>query len=51
MTNSISRRSVLRGAGVALTLPVLESLAPRVARAQAAAPPKRFVPKIGRAHV
>ena len=44
MTNSISRRSVLRGAGVALTLPVLESLAPRAARAQAAAPPKRFVP-------
>jgi hypothetical protein len=40
----ISRRNVLRGAGVALTLPFLESLAPRQALAQAAAFPKRFVP-------
>jgi hypothetical protein len=37
-----TRRSVLRGAGVALALPWLESLAPRAARAQAA-PPRRFV--------
>jgi hypothetical protein len=35
---------VLRGAGVALALPWLESLAPRGARGQAAAPPLRFVP-------
>src|SRR5882724_9230366 len=40
----ISRRSVLRGAGVALTLPFMESLVPREARAQAATFPKRFVP-------
>ncbi len=44
MKNTISRRSVLRGAGVALALPVFESLIPRVARAQMVAPPKRFVP-------
>ncbi|HKP58993.1 MAG TPA: DUF1552 domain-containing protein [Polyangiales bacterium] len=38
----ISRRSVLRGAGVCLALPLLESLAPRsVVRAQAAT--KRFI--------
>ncbi len=37
-----SRRAVLRGAGVALALPFLESLAPRRALAQAA-PPTRFV--------
>jgi len=40
----ISRRNVLRGAGVALTLPFMESLVPRDARAQAATFPKRFVP-------
>jgi hypothetical protein len=34
---------VLRGAGVALALPWLESLAPRAARGQAAAPPRTFV--------
>ncbi len=39
----ISRRNVLRGAGVTLALPWLESLAPRVARAQALAPRRRFV--------
>lgn len=38
----VSRRAVLRGAGVALALPWLESLA-RPARAQAAPPIKRFV--------
>ena len=38
-----SRRHVLRGAGVALTLPFLESLAPRSARAQAVTPRRRFV--------
>ena len=42
-SRGISRRAVLRGAGVALTLPWLESLA-RPARAQAAAKrPQRFV--------
>ncbi len=39
----LSRRNVLRGAGVALALPWLESLAPRVARGQAAPPRRRFV--------
>jgi hypothetical protein len=38
----LSRRHVLRGAGVALALPWLESLAPRRARAQAA-PARNFV--------
>jgi hypothetical protein len=37
----VSRRAVLRGAGVALTLPFLESLAPRTARA--ADVPLRFL--------
>jgi Protein of unknown function (DUF1552) len=41
---TLSRRTVLRGAGVALTLPWLESLAPRSAGAQSAAPPLRFLP-------
>ena len=44
MKNMFSRRAVLRGAGVALCLPWLESLAPRSVRAQAAAVPKRFIP-------
>src|SRR6187399_2368284 len=39
----VSRRAVLRAAGVALSLPWLESLA-GPARAAAATPPKRFVP-------
>jgi hypothetical protein len=39
-----SRRTVLRGAGVTLALPWLESLAPRSVRAQAPAPRKRFLP-------
>lgn len=41
---AFSRRTVLRGAGVALTLPWLESLLPREARAQAAKPRLRYVP-------
>jgi hypothetical protein len=40
---SLRRRDVLRGAGVALALPFMESLAPRVARAAAPAPRRRFV--------
>jgi Protein of unknown function (DUF1552) len=40
----LSRRHVLTGAGVALTLPWLESLAPRSAAAQSAKPPLRFLP-------
>lgn len=44
LSRSISRRSVLRGAGVALTLPWLESLVPRAARAQAVFQPPRFLP-------
>jgi hypothetical protein len=40
----LTRRSVLRGAGVALALPLLESLAPRQAVGQALATPKRFIP-------
>lgn len=40
---TLSRRHVLRGAGLALTLPWLESLEPRRARGQAAAPMLRFV--------
>jgi hypothetical protein len=41
---ALTRRHVLRGAGVALALPWLESLAPRRARGQSAARPLRFVP-------
>ncbi len=40
--NPCSRRAVLRGAGVALTLPFLTSLQPKAARAQAAGT-KRYV--------
>ncbi len=39
-----TRRHVLRGAGVALALPWLESLAPRRARGQTPTRPLRFVP-------
>jgi hypothetical protein len=39
----LSRRSVLRGLGVSLALPWLESLAPAPARAQAASPVKRYL--------
>jgi hypothetical protein len=38
-----TRRTILRGAGVALALPWLESLAPRAARGQMAAPPQTFI--------
>src|SRR5216683_1930755 len=44
MKTMISRRNVLRGAGIALTLPWMESLVPREARGQAMAAPKRFIP-------
>jgi hypothetical protein len=43
MKTTLTRRHVLRGAGVALALPWLESLQPREARGQAAAPPRRFI--------
>lgn len=40
----LSRRHVLRGAGgIALTLPFLEALAPRIARGQPVTPNKRFI--------
>jgi hypothetical protein len=44
MNRLLNRRTILRGAGVALALPWLESLAPKAARAQAALRPKRFIP-------
>lgn len=44
MSIRMNRRMVLRGAGVALALPWLESLAPRAASAQVSAAPKRFLP-------
>ena len=44
MTRVLSRRAVLRGVGVALTLPWLESLVPRTLRAQVADTPRRFLP-------
>src|SRR5262245_30546237 len=40
---SVRRRDVLRGAGVALALPFMESLAPRRARAQVPSLRRRFV--------
>ena len=40
----LSRRTVLRGAGVALALPWLESLQSRDARAQTTVLPRRFLP-------
>src|SRR5262249_2175654 len=39
----LNRRQILRGAGVALALPWLESLAPRSARAQAMSGKRRYV--------
>ena len=42
--NLINRRTVLRGAGVALSLPWLASLAPRGAAAAGSTAPKRFIP-------
>jgi hypothetical protein len=44
MAPVISRRVWLRGAGVALALPWLESLVPRSLRAQARDVPRRFLP-------
>jgi hypothetical protein len=45
VTLRTSRRTLLRGAGVALALPWLESLAPRaVGASQSADPPRRFLP-------
>lgn len=41
---SISRRAVLRGAGVVLTLPLMESLPGRPLRAQASEVARRFLP-------
>jgi hypothetical protein len=40
----LSRRNVLRGAGVCLALPWLESFAPKSASAQAALMPRRYLP-------
>jgi hypothetical protein len=44
MNSLINRRTVLRGAGVALALPWLASLAPRGAAAAGSTAPKRFLP-------
>ena len=45
MNRLVSRRLVLRGAGVALTLPWLESLLPtKSASAAAGTNPKRYIP-------
>ena len=41
---TVARRTFLRGSGVALALPALQSLIPRRARAQATTAPRRFVP-------
>ena len=41
--NSISRRHLLRGAGVALALPLLEAMTPAIARAAATPVPRRFL--------
>src|SRR5262249_6540001 len=40
--SAISRRSLLRGAGVSLALPMLNAMAPLAAHAQAAAKPRRM---------
>jgi len=40
--NSLSRRHLLRGAGVALALPLLEAMVPAFARASSGAVPRRF---------
>ena len=44
MTNFLSRRTLLRGAGVALALPWMESLLPRSAVAATAAARVRYIP-------
>src|ERR1043165_5681750 len=43
MVSNATRRQLLRGAGVCLALPWLETFAPRTVRAQAAAAKKRYV--------
>jgi len=43
MSFSLSRRTLLRGAGASLALPWLEAMLPSFARAQNATPPKRFL--------
>ncbi len=43
MSFSLSRRTLLRGAGASLALPWLEAMVPAFARAQNATPPKRFL--------
>ena len=40
-TSSISRRTMLRGAGVGMALPLLNAMAPATVRAQSAAAPRR----------
>ena len=40
-TKAISRRTVLRGVGVGIALPLLNAMAPATARAQPAAAPRR----------
>lgn len=40
---SLSRRTFLRGAGALVALPFLDAMRPRLARAQAVAPPRRFL--------
>src|SRR5882724_11303425 len=44
MNNIFSRRTLLRGAGVALALPWMESLVPRTAGAAAGTAPIRYMP-------
>src|SRR5262245_17844261 len=44
MNRLLNRRTLLRGAGVTLALPWLESLAPKAARAQAVVRPNPFRP-------
>ena len=44
MTHFLSRRTLLRGTGVALALPWLESLMPRSAAAATSTPPTRYMP-------
>ena len=43
MPNSISRRTILRGAGVAMALPLLEAMTPASARAATTPVPRRFL--------
>ena len=42
-SRSWTRRQALKGAGIALALPWMETFAPRTARAQAAAAKKRYI--------